>query len=146
MDAVIYNITDLKNEIERLKIAKQEQEIVLKSHFSSPSAIFHTVTSFFKGSSTTENAGGLFGNQDIVSLVSRFVVPFILNKTIFRSSNFIIKAAVGLLSQKASGFINENSVVSLWDKIKSIIPRKKNKSQKKAVTADYGIPPYSESY
>lgn len=48
MDAVIYNITDLKNEIERLKIAKQEQEIVLKSHFSSPSAIFHTVTSFLK--------------------------------------------------------------------------------------------------
>lgn len=148
MDAVIYNINDLRDEIARLKVAKNEQELVIQSHFSSPSAIFHTVTAFFKGRSTTsaDAMSGLFGNQDIVGLVSRFVLPFILNKTIFRSSNFIIKAIVGLASQKASGFISEKNILSVWDKIKSIIPVKKNRSQKKAVPVDYGIPPYSESY
>jgi hypothetical protein len=148
MDAVIYNISDLKEEIERLKASKKIQEEAIKSHFNSPGAIFHTVTSLFKHKGAAGESSSLFGaGQDIVSLISRFVLPFVLNKTLFRSSNFIIKAMVGLLSQQASGFINEKSVTSVWDKIKSVIPNlihKKNKPAKPAV--DYGIPPDSETY
>jgi len=151
MDAVIYNITDLKVEIERLKASKTVQEEAIKSHFNSPTAIFHTITSLFKHTPASGESSSLFGGQDMVSLISRFVLPFVLNKTIFRSSNFIIKAVVGLLSQKASGLINEKSVGSVWDKIKSVIPKiipdkllHKKKAPKPVV--DYGIPPDSESY
>ncbi|MEO6521822.1 MAG: hypothetical protein ABIN91_09090 [Mucilaginibacter sp.] len=148
MDAVIYNISDLKEEIERLKASKRLQETAIKSHFNSPGAIFHTITSLFKHNQAPGESSGLFGaGQDMVSLISRFVLPFILNKTLFRSSNFIIKTAVGLLSQKASGFINEKSVTSVWDKIRSVIPNLIHKNKKPAKPAvDYGIPPDSESY
>lgn len=147
MEPAIYNIADLRAEIDRLKAVKNEQEAAIISRFNSPSAIFHTVTSMFKGSSADNKKEGIFGNgQDFVSLISRVALPFLLNKTIFRSSNFIIKAVVGLLSQKASGFINEKSVVTAWDKVRSVIPNifRKNKKDKKPV--DYGIPPYSETY
>lgn len=143
MDAVIYNSIDLREEIERLKASKHVQEEAIKTHFNSPGAIFHTITTLFKGSptKTTSVAGGLLGGgQDIVSLISRFVLPLILNKTLFRSSNFIIKTLVGIASQKASGFINEKSVGTLWDKIKGIIPGKKAKK----VQVDRSINPYGK--
>lgn len=138
---VINNINDLRNEIARLRVVKNEQEAAIKQHFSSPSAIISTVMSGFGGDSSK---GGFFKADDLISLVSRFVLPFALNKTFFRHSNFIVKAIVGVLSQSASGFINEKSLASVWDKIKAIIPQKWTKKQDKHV--DYGIPPLSESY
>ena len=125
MDAVIFNSADLRAEIERLKYTKKIQEEAIAKHFSSPAAIFHTITSAFKGSPSDKKGGTILGGgQDVVSLLSRFVLPFVLNKTIFRGSNFIIKTVVGLLSQRAANFINEKSVVTVWDKIKSFIPGK----------------------
>lgn len=147
MDAVIYNISDLKDEIERLKASKKIQEEAIKSRFDGPAATLHTVASLFKSSGSSKSSGGIFGGgQDMVSLLSRFVLPLILNKTLFRSSNFIIKTIVGLVSQQASGFINEKSLVSVWDKIMSVIPNIIPKKGSKKASVDYGIPPDSESY
>lgn len=147
MDAVIYNIIDLREEINRLKTVKKVQEEAIASHFKSPAALFHTVTSWFTGSASKGNLGGIFGTgQDIVSLVSRFVLPLILNKTLFRSSNFLIKALVGIVSQQASGFINEKSVISVWDKVMSLIQNVIPKKGAKKTHVDYGIPPDSETY
>jgi hypothetical protein len=142
MSAPINNITDLRTEIALLQAVKNEQELAIKEHFSSPAAIISTVFSSF---SSDKGKSSLFSSDDLISLVSRFVLPFALNKTIFRSSNFIVKALVGLVSQKASGFINEKSITSVWDKVKDIIPQKWM-SKKNAKPVDYGIPPYSESY
>jgi hypothetical protein len=148
MEPVINNISDLRAEIELLRASKHVQEEAIKSHFSSPAAIFHTVTSWFKSSPSNDRSvtGILGGGQDMVSLISRFVLPFVLNKTLFRGSNFIIKAIVGVVSQQASGFINEKSVASVWGKLKSVIPNLMPKKKVKKVPVDYGIPPYSESY
>ncbi|OCX50474.1 hypothetical protein BEL04_22085 [Mucilaginibacter sp. PPCGB 2223] len=142
MSQPINNIADLRNEIARLQIVKAEQEAAIKEHFSSPSAIIGTVMSGFGGD---KGKGSFFKADDIVSLISRFVLPFALNKTIFRKSNFIIKAIVGMLSQSASGFINEKSVASVWGKLKSIIPQKWT-AKKSGKPVDYGIPPLSETY
>ena len=132
MDVVIMNVHDLKSEITRLKILKDVQEKAIGDHFKSPAAIFHTITSIFKGSSPSSDGkgvlgdlGSIFGHPDMISLLSRVVVPFILNKTLFRKSNFIIKTIVSLVSQRAASFINEKSAMSVWDKIKSFIPTKK---------------------
>jgi len=147
MDTVIYNISDLRDEIERLKVSKKVQEEAIAHRFKSPLAIFHTATSLFKRPPKGNQAGGIFsGGEDIVSLLSRFLLPMLLNKTVFRSSNFIIKTIVGLLSQQASGFINEQSLVALWDKIKTTIPHVTSSKGKSKKVVDYGIPPDSETY
>ncbi|EHQ25770.1 hypothetical protein [Mucilaginibacter paludis] len=121
--AMIRNIGDLKSEIIKLKQEKTEQEAVIKQHFSSPRAILGTVTALFSRSKNSEgeHKAGLPG-QDLAGWLSRIILPFTLNKTLFRRSNFMVKALVGLLSQKASGLVNDQSVASFWDKIKSAIP------------------------
>lgn len=126
MEPSITNSTDLRQEIIRLKGLETEQSEALKARFSSPMAIFSTLYSLFpKSNHDGESKTNIF-NQDFVSIISRFLIPLTLNKTLFKNSGFLIKALVGLVSQKASGFINEDSVVSVWDKVKHLFSKKKN--------------------
>jgi len=134
----INNLSDLRAEIAILKDQKTVQEAAIKAHFSSPSAIFATI---FSGLKSPGIKNALFNPEDLISLASRFILPFALNKTIFRNSNFLIKTIVGLASQQVSGYINQETITSIWDKIKSITS---NISTKKK-PADYGIPPDSEA-
>jgi len=115
---VIRTSRDLKAEIFRLEELSKHQGATLRSHFSSPGAIFSTIYSMFSKPSTAEDekSGGIF-SQDFLGLISRFVLPLALNKTIFKNSNFLVKALVGLVSQKASHYINEDSVGGVWHKI-----------------------------
>jgi len=140
MSNPITNIHDLRAEIARLKVVKDEQEVAIKAHFASPTAIINTL---FSGSGA-KGKGGFLNPDELISMASRFILPLLLNKTIFRGSNFVVKAIVGLLSQSAAGFINEKNLTSTWDKIKSLIPEKWTKKGKEP--KDYGIPPLSESY
>ncbi|MDP9047967.1 MAG: hypothetical protein M3N14_07505 [Bacteroidota bacterium] len=105
---------------------------MLKQRFSSPSAIFASLYSLFSGSPASDGAPkhNIF-DQDFVALISRILLPFTLNKTLFRNSGFIVKAIVGLVSQKASGFINEKSVTSIWDRAKSVVAHLINKADEK---------------
>ena len=115
----INNATELRSEMQRLKTIGAEQKLALGERFSSPGAIFGTVRSLLpksEGSTTGELL-----HPDIVNLVSRFAIPFTLNKTIFRHSNFLIKALVGLASQKAAGLLTEDSTVSLFSKAKVLL-------------------------
>jgi len=126
MDIPVKNIFDLQAEIIRLEKVKQEQEMVLKQRFSSPSAIFASVRSIFPQSPGGEQGGGassLF-SPDIIGLISRFVLPLALNKTLFKNSGFIVKTLVGLASQKASSYISEDSVTSVWGRVKSLFGKK----------------------
>jgi hypothetical protein len=121
MAVLIKNSEDLKDEIARLKGLEQQQASQLKQHFSSPGAILSTVMSLFSSSkddSKEEKNTSLF-DQDFIGLLSRIVIPIALNKTLFKHSGFLVKALVGILSQKASHYINEDSVGGVWDKIKS---------------------------
>ncbi len=129
MDAAINNINDLRLEIGRLKIAKTTQEIEIKAHFSGPGAIFNTVLSLF-----SKSGKPALDTSDLFGFLSRFILPLALNKTIFRHSNFIIKTLVGLVSQKASGFITEENVHSVWDKMRSIIPGMKKPANRISTT------------
>lgn len=122
MAPAVKNINDLRDEIFRLKAVEHEQSVALAQRFNSPSAIFSTIYSIFPKTPGTEGTNGGFFNQDIVGLLSRIVLPFTLNKTLFRNSNFIVKTLVGLVSQKASHFISEDSVVGVWDKVKTWLP------------------------
>ncbi|MDB5030192.1 hypothetical protein [Mucilaginibacter sp.] len=117
----INNHNDLKNEILRLQGLEREQRIAIKQRFSSPGALFSTVFSLFgKGGNQFGDKDGSIFNQDFLGVISRFILPFTLNKTIFRNSNFLVKALVGLVSQKASHYISEDSVEGVWDKAKGL--------------------------
>ena len=143
MDLPIKNINDLRDEIVRLKGVEQEQSVALGKRFSSPSAIFSAIYSLFSGTNSTtgEKTKGFF-DQDIVGLISRIVLPFTLNKTVFKNSGFLIKTLVGLVSQKASHFITEDGVIGIWDKIKSFFPSK----TKNETPEHKGVPAFSETY
>jgi hypothetical protein len=140
MDVSIKNINDLKSEIIRLRVVEQQQSQDLKARVSTPSALFHTVISLFpKSSSGGDDSKNSIFNQDFFGILSRVLLPLTLNKTLFRNSNFVVKALVGFLSQKASHFISEDSVTGLISKVRSIFEKKNKKT-------DYGIPPDSETY
>jgi len=123
MDTPIRNRWDLKEEIVRLRELEKAQSQAIGERFSSPAAVFSTVYSLFPKSTNTEDRSNIF-NQDFVSILSRFLIPLTLNKTIFKNSGFLIKTLVGLVSQKASGYVNEESVVGVWDKLKGLFMKK----------------------
>ena len=143
MDLPIKNIEDLRQEIYRLKGLEEQKSVALAQRFRSPSALFSTLMTLFPKSANadgTKNAG--FFEQDIVGLISRFILPFTLNRTLFKNSNIIIKTLVGLVSQKASHFISEDSLISIWEKVKTLF-----KSKPKAEEEPHkGVPPLSETY
>ena len=142
MDIPIRNITDLRGEITRLKEAERGQSIAIGQRFSSFSSTVQTLGSLFPRSTNADGTKASFFDQDLVGLVSRFLLPLTLNKTIFRNSGFIVKTIVGLVSQKASHFINEDLVVGLWDKAKSLFKSK----EKEETPGHKGVPPLSETY
>jgi hypothetical protein len=139
-DLPILSHTDLKNEIYRLKGLEREKGAAIRAHFSSPGAIFSTIFSLFKGDPNDKD-GGIF-NQDFLGVLSRFAIPFALNKTLFRKSNFIIKALVGLVSQKASHFISEDSVENVWDKAKGLFGKVSHLFDKSAKNNKSEIPSF----
>jgi len=129
MDTSIKNAWDLKEEIVRLRQQEREKSVALQARFSSPVAVLSSLYSLFpKANHTAENRNNIF-NQDFVSIISRFLIPLTLNKTLFKNSGFLIKALVGLVSQKASGYINEESVGGIFDKIKSLFTKKSNSAK-----------------
>ncbi len=141
MSYQIKSISDLQDEIFRLRTLETQQSVALKARFSSPSAIFSSVLTLFPRSADSDGVRtpGLF-HPDILNLVSRFVIPLTLNKTLFKKSNFIVKTLVGLVSQKASNYVNEESVSGLWGTVKGIF----EKFTKKKSQGEYKPEPYKK--
>ncbi|MVN20136.1 hypothetical protein [Mucilaginibacter arboris] len=123
----IKSIHDLRNEIVRLETLTVQQEAAIKQRFSSPKTIYKTILSAFpksESSSTGTNANSLF-SQDIIGAISKFLLPLTLNKTLFKESGFITRSIVTFLSKKASGYINQDSVTSGWEKLKTAVSKSK---------------------
>ncbi|MBE7176677.1 MAG: hypothetical protein INR69_09750 [Mucilaginibacter polytrichastri] len=134
MSVVIQNRADLKAEIARLEGRKTDLELKLKKQLNSPANIFAAAVQLFKGSNTDSSKfSELFKAQDLYGVIARFAMPLLLNKTLFRRSNFIVKAIVTMVSQKASGAISKNKIQHFADKITGIFKKKAKKP--KPVTA-----------
>lgn len=131
MDIPVRTINDLHSEIIRLEKLKQQQEMDLKQRFNSPSSIFSVIKSFFPRSN---KGGSSILDQDFLGLISRVALPFTLNRTLFKKSGFVVKTLVGLVSQKASTYISEDAVTSVWDKAKGLLAGVLNKKSKKEAT------------
>ncbi|AYL98317.1 hypothetical protein [Mucilaginibacter celer] len=142
MDLHITNISDLQAEIFRLKALEKEQAIALKARVNSPSAIFSTALTLFPRSNDTDAIKGTsIFHPDMLNLVSRFIIPLALNKTLFKHSNFLVKTLVGLVSQKASNYVSEETVSGVWDKAKALFAKfTKKKEDKEYKPAPYVKP------
>ncbi len=136
MNTLIRNRSDLRAEIFRLQQQRLEKQIVLKQHFSSPTAIMSTVVGLIGGGGSDKEEAGKH-KQDIIGFLSRFIIPLVLNKTIFKSSGFIMKALVGLASQKASTYVSSESIGNVWDKAKGLIAGFLSKKPKKPAVQSY---------
>jgi hypothetical protein len=145
MDTPITNITDLRIEISRLKELERGQGAAIRRRFSSLTTTFATIYSLFSGSTDADGTKKGIMHMDYVGLLSRILLPFTLNKTLFRNSGFIVKALVGLVSQKASGFITEDSVAGIWDKAKSLFTNLTSQSRERTPEHS-GAPAFSETY
>lgn len=120
MNTLIRNRSDLRTEIFRLQQAKLEKQIALKQHFHSPGAVISTVFGLI-GSGGQSKSDDKEPKEDWVGFLSRFIIPLVLNKTLFRGSGFIMKALVGLVSQKAANYVSTDTVTGIWDKAKGLV-------------------------
>lgn len=163
----IHNLAELKAEIARLKILKNEQEAYLKSQITllnhkieTPVRVFNALKSNIPGldmisgmfSSSTANGAT---NSDWLTKTLRIGVPFVMNRFFFKKAGLLKKALLLLASEKALGQVNQDNISSIIAKVTDFIKPKKNKKRKAAVenpeviddqVNEYGIPSYSETY
>jgi hypothetical protein len=146
MEKTFTNLVDLRTEIDLLKIKKFQQEEVLKDQLTDPSVIFKTITTHFKSKKSNKSALQGLMNNDMISNISRFIIPLFLNGTFFKKSGFLTKTIVTFLSQKAATKVNTNAVGGIVDKVKGWFAHKKEVRAVRERSKDYGIPPDSETY
>lgn len=130
----INTLAELRSEKNRLKILDDEQSVALKLRFNSPTAIFASALTLFPKSTAAKRITDheIF-HPDLLSLVSRFLIPLTLNKTLFRHSNFLVKLMVGLVSQKASPYVTESNIERIVANAKGVITNLFSKKQEPAM-------------
>ncbi|HCN83130.1 MAG TPA: hypothetical protein DIT07_05835 [Sphingobacteriaceae bacterium] len=138
-------IEELQAEIGILRMKRNGQEIAIHEKFNGPGAIFKTVKSLFISSDKKSLFDEVF-NQDIITNISRVMLPMILNSSVFRGSGFITKTLVTLFSQKAAKNVNMDLIISMIEKVKGLFDKNKTGKGSKVAVEDYGIPPDSETY
>lgn len=82
---------------------------------------------------------------NISGKVVSWILPLLMNSTIFRGSGMLTKAIVGIASNKIGKKIDADSIFSIVDTVKSWFAGSKLKKRKPAYV-DYGIPPDSETF
>ncbi|WP_423146552.1 hypothetical protein [Rubrolithibacter danxiaensis] len=148
MEKAFTSFADLRTEIDLLKIKQFHQEELLKETLTDPAAIYHTITSHFKSKQPSSNKSTLQGllQSDIVTNITRFALPLLLNTTFFKRSGFITKTLVTFLSQKAASKVNTSLFSGITDKVKGFFAHRKQERIQKEYAKDYGIPPDTEAY
>ncbi|WP_256011054.1 hypothetical protein [Desertivirga xinjiangensis] len=146
MEKTFSTLAELQAEIQFLKVQQFKQEEVLKEHLSSPKAILSTIGGLFKADSGRQSFVKDLVNQDLITNISRVILPIFLNGVVFKRSGFITKTLVTFLSQKAAKQVNSHSVTGIVDKITGLFKKKGDQKTTAPRIKDYGIPPDSETY
>ncbi|WP_207429240.1 hypothetical protein [Pedobacter sp. SYSU D00535] len=147
MEKSFSSFAELQAEIQFLKVQQFHQEENLKEKFSNPTTIFQAITGLFKSSSSNKSLVHDFMNQDMITNISRVILPLFLNGVIFKKSGFIVKTLVTFLSQKAAKKVNSNAISGIIDKVSGLFKsRTASTGSGHPKIKDYGIPPDSETY
>jgi len=147
MEKSFNSLAELQEEIKFLRVQQFQKEEALKEKFSSPSAVFSSVTGLLKTGSGKKSLLHDALGQDTITNIARIILPLFVNGVLFKRSGFITKTLITFLSQKAAKQVNSNVVVGVIDKISAIFKPKPGAAKTKSSRIrDYGIPPDSETY
>jgi len=85
---------------------------------------------------------------NISSKVMSFLLPVLMNNTLFRGSGFITKTLVGLATSKVGKSLDAEHLTGMFSTVKSWFGGAKNKitAERQVNYIDYGIPPDSETF
>ncbi|HKG06441.1 MAG TPA: hypothetical protein VKB19_08285 [Pedobacter sp.] len=83
---------------------------------------------------------------NISSTVMSWVLPLLMNSTLFKGSGILTKALVGLASGKVGKALDAEHLSAIFNSLKSWFGGSGKKKEKESEYLDYGIPPDSETY
>lgn len=140
----IKNLDDLHAEVCRLKVEFRRQEVALIDD-SKKYVLQFTPGNIIKRYATPSAFLKVDDKYQISSKVFSWVLPVLMNRTLFKGSGILTKAIVGLASGKVGKSLDAENLSGIFNALKSIFTgERKRKSAVKDI--DYGIPPDSETY
>jgi hypothetical protein len=141
----IKNLDELRATSKALKAEYMMQEVVITSDvkvylkqytFKNMVKKYITPSTIFKADE----------QLNVSSKVMSFLLPVLMNNTLFRGSGFITKALVGLATSNVGKTLDAEHLSGIFNSVKSWIGGKKKVKVKPVGYIDYGIPPDSETY
>jgi hypothetical protein len=105
----------------------------------------YTIGSLIKKYVTPNSLMKMDDKLNISSKVMSFVLPVLMNTTLFRGSGFMTKALVGLATNRMGKSLDAEHISSIFRTVKSWFNKPK-KINKPGMQIDYGIPPDSETF
>lgn len=119
------SLAELRAEIDLLKVRTFEQGESIKAAFSRPLTIYQTVKGLFQSG---KNQGALdtlsYMRQDVITALTRLVLPIFMNGFIFKKSNFLMKTLVLFLSQKVAKNVDSEGISDIVRNIKKFMSDK----------------------
>jgi len=141
----ITNLEELQAARKALKAEYMMQEVVLTADAKVYMRQF-TVKNLAKKYLTPSNLFKADDQLHVSSKVMSFILPVLMNNTLFRGSGFITKALVGLATSNVGKTLDAEHLSGIFSSVKSWIGGKKKLKSKPVAYVDYGIPPDSETY
>lgn len=139
----INNLHDLNVKILSLKVDYKVQEEMLKTDAKGYLKQF-SIGSLIKKYATPSAFLKVDDKLNISSKVMSFLLPVLMNGTIFRGSGFLTKALVGLATNKVGKTLDAEHLSAIFNTVKGLFTKKKKTIA--PAFRDYGIPPDSETY
>jgi hypothetical protein len=108
----------------------------------------YSIKSLTKKYFTPSNLFKADDQLNISSKVMSFLLPVLMNNTLFRGSGFITKTLVGLATSKVGKSLDAEHLTGMFSTVKSFFggAKKKIVKPKQVGYVDYGIPPDSETF
>jgi len=141
----IKNLDELVATRKALKAEYMMQEVVLTADTKVYLGRF-TVKNLAKKYLTPSTLFKADDQLHVSSKVMSFLLPVLMNNTLFRGSGFITKALVGLATSNVGKTLDAEHLSGIFTSVKSWISGKKKLKAKPVGYVDYGIPPDSETY
>ncbi|MFC4211939.1 hypothetical protein ACFOWA_12140 [Pedobacter lithocola] len=139
----IRTLEDLQAKKLELKVEYMLKQTMLKSDSKTYFSQF-TPGALIKRFAKPNNLFKVDDKLNLSGTAMSFILPLVMNKTLFRGAGFLTKAAVGLISGKVGKSIDAEHISGIYNSIKGFFTKTKEKKAKKFI--DYGIPPDSETY
>jgi hypothetical protein len=141
----INNLDELRATSKALKAEYMMQEVVITSDVKLYLKQY-TIKNMIRKYVTPSTLLKADEQLNVSSKVMSFLLPVLMNNTLFRGSGFITKALVGLATRNVGKTLDAEHLSGIFNSVKSWIGGNKKAKVRPVGYIDYGIPPDSETY